>query len=241
MMQKDLSAIERINQLDVGVFEAVPSQTSKRDKRALLAVQRTVAGMYGEYVYLEIGSHLGGSIQPHLLDDRCKRIYSIDARPQQQPDDRAPGYIAYYENNSTERMLRNLEMIGSGDIGKIECFDADASEVDRHSIKQRPRILFIDGEHTKKAVISDFRFCREVMDKEGVILFDDFKIIWPAIREICDNLRLSGTRFTALKFKGGIFGIFFNPELVSSDPFLARSRRASPIFWVWIRLKKYFQ
>ena len=73
---------ERIDDLDLSVFDLVPSQTSDAEKRSLLAVQRAVARRFGAYNYLEIGSHLGGSLQPHVRDPRCAHIDSIDLRPQ---------------------------------------------------------------------------------------------------------------------------------------------------------------
>lgn len=59
-MQQDVSA--RIDRLDITLFDHVFSDTSASDRRALLAAQRAVARAHGEYVYLEIGSHLGGTI-----------------------------------------------------------------------------------------------------------------------------------------------------------------------------------
>ncbi len=77
----------RIESLDVSLFDAVPSQSTIGDRQAWLAVQRSLR-QQSEYVYLEIGSHLGGSIQQHLVDPRCRKIVSIDRRPLSQPDDR---------------------------------------------------------------------------------------------------------------------------------------------------------
>lgn len=72
---------QQIDSLNVAIFEAIPSQTSTADKRSLLAIHRTTAQKHNEFSYLEIGSHLGGSIQPYLLDDRCIKVYSIDPGP----------------------------------------------------------------------------------------------------------------------------------------------------------------
>jgi len=99
----------RIASLDMTLFAAIPTQTSDEDKTALLAVQRAVAVRHGRYSYLEIGSHLGGSIQPHLVDPRCEVVYSIDPRPENQPDDAFDGHVIFYEGNSTGRMLKLLE------------------------------------------------------------------------------------------------------------------------------------
>ena len=81
---------ERLASLDVGLFHAIFTQSSDRDRRSWLAVQRSVRRPAG-YVYLEVGSHLGGSIQQHLLDPWCRQIISIDKRPLSQHDDRDGG------------------------------------------------------------------------------------------------------------------------------------------------------
>lgn len=164
---------ERIENLDTTLFDAISSQTSLGDRRSLLAIQRATAKAYQKYTYLGIGSHLGGSIQPHLVDPRCKKIYSIDPRPYQQPDDRAPGYVATYEDNSTERMLHLLrESYGSTE--KIMCFELNTCDIDVSNIEESPELIFIDGEHTKSAVLADFDFCSKVADSRATIIFHDF-------------------------------------------------------------------
>jgi hypothetical protein len=230
--------IERIDKLDISVFESIYSQTTNEDKWSLLAVQRATAGKYKEYVYLEIGSHLGGSIQPHLVDDRCKRIYSIDPRPSSQPDERSPGYVAHYENNSTQRMLQLLGTIGHGDLGKIECFDLDASEVDPKSIRFKPRIVLIDGQHTNAAVLSDYRFCSSVVDRGATILFHDFGIVALGILEICKGLERRGVSYVACNLEGAVFGIFLDPDLAKSDPDLLSTFNKNVSQWRRFRLKE---
>ena len=93
---------EAIAHQDLALFEQIPSQSTDDDKVSLLAVQLATRELRPRYKYLEIGSHIGGSIQPHLLDDRCARIFSIDKRPLRQPDERGVDYL--YPDNSTARM-----------------------------------------------------------------------------------------------------------------------------------------
>ena len=59
---------ERIEQLDLSLFSHVASQTTVEDQRSLLAIQAAIRRSFPAYVYLEIGSHKGGSIQPHVVD-----------------------------------------------------------------------------------------------------------------------------------------------------------------------------
>ncbi len=222
------TAVERVEVLSTDLFAAIPSQTSEADRRSLLAVQRATARARGELAYLEIGSHLGGSIQPYLLDPRCTAIFSIDARPPSQPDDRSPGYVAAYEDNTTERMLGLLRALAPGQVSKLRCFDADASEVDPAQIAPRPDVVFIDAEHTRQAVLSDFAFGRRVLAPGGTIVLDDLPIVYPAVLEICRSLRRARERFVTARLEGKVFAIFFDVALVAGDPFLrarcARSR-----------------
>lgn len=72
----ETSFSSRISSLDTSLFETVPTLVYAPDKLSLLAVQRAVRKLKS-YSYLEIGSYQGGTLQPHLGDPRCKRIYSI--------------------------------------------------------------------------------------------------------------------------------------------------------------------
>lgn len=232
---------EQIEALNIDLFKAIPSQTTDNEKRSFLAVQRATAKTYGSYAYLEIGSHLGGSIQPYLVDNRCAIIYSIDARPQQQPDDR--GAACNYPGNSTARMLTLLSEIDPLQVCKIKCFDSDASDVRSDQITTTPHVCFIDGEHTKKAALSDFRFCSTVTAADGVILFHDFQVIYPAIYEIYRLLKNQNRRFTALKLDDSVFGFFFDQGIVQSDPYLAEAYARNKHFlryWsVQVGLKRF--
>ncbi len=230
--------VSRIEKLDLSIFNAVSSQTSAEDQRSLLAVQSAIARMHKEYVYLEIGSHIGGTIQPHLADDRCKRIYSIDPRPPQQPDDRSLGHVARYDNNSSERMLNMLDSAGLGDMQKIESIELDASHVEPSRIMHSPQIAFIDGEHTKTAVISDFHFCSQIISKDGVILFHDFDFVSPAILEICNHLGKRNSSCLPVKLEGSVFAIFFDRNVLTSDSYLSSLYNRNRHFMFRFRVKR---
>lgn len=211
--------IRRIADLDVTLFDGIVTQTSIEDRRAMLGVQRAVIARHGAFSYLEIGSHLGGSIQPYLVSPACTRIYSIDPRPKSQPDDRGDGHVAHYPDNSTTTMLENLRAIDAGAVDKVTCFESDARYVDPAAIESKPTILFIDGEHTREAVKSDFAFCHRHVADGGVILFHDFPIIKEAIFDIAATLRGGGS--LPFLIEGSVFGVFLDPVLVHDDDYLA--------------------
>jgi len=183
-----------INSCDLTLFERIASQSTDEDKRSLLACQLAVREMRTSYTYLEIGSHLGGSIQPHLLDPNCTRIYSIDKRPRKQPD--ARGFDWVYENNSTERMLQNLREVKS-DVAKLTTIDGDSRTIDPLRIEEKVDLCFIDGEHTDEAAISDFDFCRNVLAENGAIIFHDAQITYNGIATCLEKLRAQDVPFRA--------------------------------------------
>jgi hypothetical protein len=173
---------DKIASLDVRLFDAVPSQTCREDRESLLRLQRCIRRT-GSYVYLEIGSHLGGTLQPHLVDTQCSAIYSIDKRPQEQPDE-ARG-VCHYAGNSTQRMLSGLkEAFPQSSAEKIRTFDADARELDSSIFTPKPDFCFIDGEHTDQAVLSDFDFCFQVCNRNGIIGFHDANIVVGGLTQI---------------------------------------------------------
>lgn len=188
----------RIKQLDVALFSAIPSQTTEGDKKSLLAVQNCARAQSDPYVYLEIGSHLGGSIQPHLLDPKCAKIYSIDKRPAVQPDE--GGHMFPYPDNSTNRMLSNLATIDAVGVKKIECIDESTGCIPPSVIQQPPNLCFIDGEHTRRAVMADFEFCTKVCAPGATIVFHDAQTVFRALRSIVTSLKRCQREFSSHAF-----------------------------------------
>ena len=230
--------VERIDALDLTVFDSIKSQTSIPDKRSLLAVQRATARRHGTYAYLEIGSHLGGSIQPHLIDPRCTTIYSIDPRPVSFPDLTVPGSVAHYEGNSTARMLSLLGAIDRDAVSKIQCFEKNAPDMSLAAIAEPPKIALIDGEHTYDAATADFEFCIKVLSGDGTILFHDFDAIYAAILDILKRRSAEHKTCIPLKLEGQVFGMFFDTATVTSDPYLANLFLANKRYIFWLGKKE---
>ncbi len=187
---------QAIADLDLKLFEKINSQSSDQDKRSLLACQLATRELRPDFNYLEIGSYLGGSIQPYLPDDRCKRIYSIDKRPKSQPDERRIEYV--YLNNSTVRMLENLRAVAPDKMDKIVAIDSDTRTIDQSMIPDSIHLAFIDGEHTNDSVMSDFMFCLEVLDPNGgAVMFHDAQITYNGLADCVKYLQQNGTDFRA--------------------------------------------
>jgi len=179
---------DRVAALDTQLFAHVESQTYDGDRKSLLAIHNAVAARTPRFSYLEIGSHLGGTLQAVLADPRCARVVSIDSRPQWQPDDR-PGFTQFeYPDNSTERMLKSLQHVPGADLSKLQTLDESTENLPPGRFT-RPDFCFIDAEHTYDAALRDARFCRTVMQGAGIIAFHDFEIIGPAIRDFLRETR----------------------------------------------------
>lgn len=223
-------ASARVDGLDLELFCSIPSETSVADRRSLLALQSAVARTLGTYTYLEIGSHLGGSIQPHLLDPRCKRIYSIDARPAAQPDER--GVMFHYPENSTHRMLANLRAIGGDLVSKVRTHDSGVSGVPSSFIEEPPSLCFIDGEHTREAALMDFAFCERVTREGAVICFHDANILSAALKLVFADLRSRSRSCEIVKLGGTVLAIGLGRSSAAlNDPSLSNLKQS---------VRKYF-
>jgi len=194
-----------ITGLDLGLFEKIPSQSSDNDKRSLLACQLAARTLAPDYNYLEIGSYLGGSIQPHLLDEKCAHIYSIDKRPEKQPDERGAEYK--YLNNSTARMMEKLREVAPEKLGKITTIDGDTRSLDPEKIAEKMQLCFIDGEHTDEAAFSDFKFCLEVLDTNGAIIFHDAAITYNGLDSCVKYLQDNGISYRAYNLPDIVFAV----------------------------------
>jgi hypothetical protein len=228
-----------IRSLDIGFFSHIASQTTDADKRGLLAIQRTIRSFLPQYVYLEIGSHLGGTIQPHLLDPKCSRIYSIDSRPSSQPD--ARGVEQVYTDNSTQRMLELLRKLAADQVGKVVCFESESQDVDPRSIEHRPQICFIDAEHTNQAVKLDFEFCLSVVDPDGVIVFHDADLVHQGIKSITTRLKMMRVRYRGLKLQGSVYVISLGECPIGNDPTIKRLKRNAGYYFLKSRLRQRYR
>jgi predicted O-methyltransferase YrrM len=212
-----MSSFEQaITGLDLKLFEKINSQSTDDDKQSFLAIQLAVRNLRPEYRYLEIGSYLGGSIQPHLIDDRCTKIYSIDKRPLQQPD--ARGFDYTYLNNSTERMLEQLRGVAADKMGKITTLDGDSRTIDPSRVSDKIDLCFIDGEHTDEAVLADFKFCLKVLNDAGCIAFHDAQITYNGLADCIEHLNQKGVAFRAYTLPSIVFVVEIGDFPVHKEP-----------------------
>jgi hypothetical protein len=214
---------ERIERLDLSLFGHIVSQTTEDDRGSFLAVQTVIRRNFPGYAYLEIGSHRGGSLQPHVVDPKCGRIISVDPRPASQNDSR--GQRFRYPENNTQNMLDGLKRIPGADISKIRTFETTTAGLTGEMIGVRPHLCFVDGEHTDRAVVGDARFCLSVLAENGAILFHDANVIYGGLQIWLEELRASGRVFRAAVVPGSIFVVDFGSAgYLETEPLRGRVR-----------------
>lgn len=207
---------QRVAGLDLDLFRHIDARLTDDDKRSLLAVQSAIREKRESFCYLEIGSHLGGSIQPYLLDSKCTTIISIDKRSNGARDGQT--VTAALSDNSTASMLTNLERISAADVAKLQTFDCDAPGVDPAELRARPTLCFIDGEHGENAVVADFNFCASVAEPRAIICFHNSNVIFNGLSRIVEQLEASGKQFAAYSLPTFVFVIELGGFGIHSDP-----------------------
>ncbi len=229
----DIPGNSLVTAMDISVFDAIPTQTTQNDRLSLLALQNAVAETYPSYCYLETGSFLGGTIQPHILDQRCRHIYSIDSRPASQPDERGISYD--YPGDAGQQMLDNLKQLAPDRVRIVTCIDTPTDIIPPGKITDKPDLCFIDGEHTNRAALQDALFALQVCAGNAVICFHDAHVVNGGISSFLACLNDRKRKFQAAKLPGSVFAVamdsssIFQHECLNhliSNPqvFLATSR-----------------
>lgn len=217
-MQEEID--QKLSTLDLTLFDGIASQTTDADKRSMLAIQNAVRNRCRTYTYLEIGSYHGGSIQPHLLDPACRKIYSIDKRPVEQYDERGASFS--YPEGSTQIMLEKLRAVCPEQMEKIQTFDLDAADFPVEAVGEQPELFFIDGEHTDGAVVSDFNAVYKLISGPAVVAFHDAQIVFKGLLDITARLEADGAMFHAYCLPNCIFVIELNGFDLHKDPWVHR-------------------
>jgi hypothetical protein len=172
-------ALGMIETLDIAVFQ-IEAQSTLNDRASFLRVQTLARSVLGRYIYLEVGSHVGGSLFPHLVDPACEAAVSVDPRPEALPDERAQ--FIHYPQNSTARMIAVLsEGLAASAMAKLTTIDSDISAVRSEAVEPKATLAFIDGVHTNRACFSDFVGVVQLTKPDCIICFHDANLIADAI------------------------------------------------------------
>lgn len=227
-------ALGMIEALDPAIFE-VETQSTLNDRVSFLRVQALARSLLGSYVYLEVGSHIGGSLLPHLLDPACQAAVSADPRPAAQPDERAE--IFHYVENSAARMKDILSRhLSPAAMARLTTIDSDVSAIHPSALSRKATLALIDAEHTDTACFSDFAGVLRLMEADCIISFHDANLIADAILNAERFLRHLGVTYetvflpdsVAVMGLGRLAGDIrdrLRPHALERNAFLDRSRR----------------
>ena len=190
----------------------ISSQTSNNDKKIILKIINFLKkNKKKKFKYLEIGSFLGGSLTPYLLENSCELIVSIDKRNQKQDDERSEEWS--YERVSEAHMIKKLKEHNLK-IDKLRTFNGDVKDF---KTKMKFDLVFIDGIHTDINTFSDFLITHNKVNKDSIIMFHDSSIIFKSISMINLLLKNRKYKFKLIKFKGSEITSFFFGKFSNSN------------------------
>lgn len=215
----------RLKRLELTLFDTIYAPGARGDPVSLLSLHAACRDAYGEFSSLEIGSHLGASLQSFVADPRCTTITSIDPRPLTQPDERYGTWE--YPDNSTERMVARLRHVPGADLAKLTTLEARSEDLTPSDIAHAPQLCFIDGEHTNKAALHDAQFCRRLVRDYGAIAFHDRSTVWRAIAEFLTDLERDQVRYRAYALPTQYFVIELGQSSLSSTRYIRRRQPAA--------------
>ena len=181
----------------------------------MLALHAAARRSYGSFDYLEIGSHIGGSMQALVADPACHSILSIDPRPKAFADER--GIVSKYPQNSTARMLEHLAKVPGADLKKISTIELGCEQIDPATIIPKPHFCFIDAEHTTVASLKDARFCLQVARPGGCIAFHDANVVFAGIDAFLAELEAKGLPFQAYLLPDAVFVVELSEGTLIKD------------------------
>ena len=214
------AAVSKIEALDTTIFSIQPAQYS--DRTSFLRVQKLIRLLKPGYAYLEIGSDIGGSLLPHLLDPNCAAAMSIDPRPALQRDER--GIDFHYVGNSTAGMLAELgKHVTPAELNKLTTFEDDASAIDPVQLGLQADLVLIDGEHTNLAAFSDFLAVLPMIAADAIVTFHDANLVGDTIQIIQRFLAHRQTPYSLAILPSCVavfgFGRFLGPLEAELRPF----------------------
>ena len=154
--------------------------------------------------YLEIGVHNGGSMSYVVSENKTKNCIGIDLF-----EDCTGHYIKdsitkqkSFDNINKNNINSTIQLI-KGNSASKETINKLREELKDNKID----LLFIDGNHSYIGVKNDFFNYHSFVNKNGLIIFDDYNIKWPEIIKFIDDYIKNNNNFQ-------ILGVFENNELI---------------------------
>lgn len=190
------------------------------DQASLLALRKIVQAE-APCVYLEIGSELGRSLLPALLDPECTAVHSVDLRPVSTPDSRGR---TWEYGITTQQMRDSLAAVATpAQMDKLYTYDMDTEQFAKQ-FGLYANLVFLDAEHTNTAAFKDFLNIYDLLPTNAIFAGHDSNLVFDAIQNIEALLKHRGTQFHLAYLSDVVFafafGKFIEPvkKLPSWDP-----------------------
>jgi hypothetical protein len=203
-----MSVRERIDRLDVSLFEQMPMDaTSPQDRRSLLALHAAVAAR-GDFSYLEIGSLVGTHMPSCLADPRCREVLLVSGRNEMSGDEK----LQQDPDTTTALLRERLAGLRGADFEKLTTFGDGTERLDPTQLTAD--ICFIDARGTDDSALRNARFCRRVLRNRGVIVFHHRTRVGRGIRRFLGDL----SRYRAYPLAHELFVVEMNVPSLLLDP-----------------------
>ena len=211
----------------INTFFPIHSQTSREDKVFLINTIRLLNSNLNSYNYLEIGSYLGGSLTPFIIDKKCKKILSIDKRNLKLSDERGENFD--YKNIPEKKMFLNIKKYNLS-TKKIKTFNGKIKDFKKKNDKYD--LVFIDGEHTDHNCYEDFLYSLNFIKKNSIVMFHDSPVIYKAISLIFIYLDKEKIPYSFIKKSGSLMSAIFFGKYIN--------KKFNKIYGKIESTKKYF-
>jgi hypothetical protein len=150
------------------------------DQASLLALRQIVQAEE-PCIYLEVGSELGRSLLPALLDPRCVEVHSVDLRPVSTPDERGR---SWEYGVSTEQMRHSLAAAATpAQMAKLKTYDTDTGTF-AECFEVPANLVFLDAEHTVAAAFQDFLNLQRMLPENCIFAGHDSNLVFDALTNI---------------------------------------------------------
>lgn len=181
------------------------------DQASLLALREIVQAQE-PCIYLEIGSELGGSLLPALLDPKCIEVHSVDLRPASTPDERGR---SWEYGVTTQQMYDSLASVATREqMAKLRTYDLDTARF--ASIYTVPaNLVFLDAEHTVAAVFQDFLNLQRMLPEHCIFAGHDSNLVFNALTNIEAMLHTFGVSFHLAYLSDVVFAFAFGKYIES--------------------------
>jgi len=151
-----------------------------KDQASLLALRQIVQAQ-DPCIYLEIGSELGRSLLPALLDPCCIAVHSVDLRPGSTPDSRGR---TWEYGVSTEQMVHSLMAAATPEqMAKLRTYEMDTAQF--AALYNVPaNLVFLDAEHTTRGAFQDIVNLERMLPQDTIFAGHDSNLVFDALINI---------------------------------------------------------